>query len=346
MTDKEMRIAWWANLCLPTGDGTLSNDCADPDFYIARARMLEQAGVDLLMLAEAHGPTLNPAVLASTLQDQTSTMGIVPVLNSASYPPFISARLLTTLDHMSGGRAGWALHELVDPDTGHRERISEYIEVLQELWASWEPEAMVNDWKNGVWADPSKVHPINHEGKYYKVKGPLNTPPSPQGKPLMIQPLAGEQDLKLIAKYADVVVVTGATAADLRSVGERVRDAAAAHGRDADSVLVYFAVSIQVAETDDVVRPKAALIPNGAWPSNAAEVLHLVGTAEDVATQLEGIYDESQADGCVIIGDWEWRQVNRVGNQVLANLRRRGRIAPQTQKVALLADRIGLGAGK
>jgi alkanesulfonate monooxygenase SsuD/methylene tetrahydromethanopterin reductase-like flavin-dependent oxidoreductase (luciferase family) len=75
-------------------------------------------------------------------------------------------------------------------------------------------------------------------------------------------------------------------------------------------------------------------------------VLHLVGTAEDVATQLEGIYDESQSDGCVIIGDWEWRQVNRVGNQVLANLRRRGRVAPKTQKVALLSDRVGLSARK
>jgi alkanesulfonate monooxygenase SsuD/methylene tetrahydromethanopterin reductase-like flavin-dependent oxidoreductase (luciferase family) len=335
MTNKKMRIAWWANLCLPTEEGTHSNDCVDPDFYIVRARMLEQAGVDLLMLAEAHGPTLNPAVLASTHPDSLNLL--------FTFTPFISARLLTTLDHMSGGRAGWALHELVDPDTGHRERISEYIEVLHQLWASWESDAMVNDWKNGVWADPAKVHAINHEGKYYKVKGPLNTPPSPQGKPLMIQPLAGEQDLKLIAKYADVVVVTGTTAAELRTVGERVRDAAAAHGRDAESVLVYFAVSIQVAETDDVVRPKSALIPNGAWPTDTEEVLHLVGTAEDVATQLEGIYDESQSDGCVIIGDWEWRQVNRVGNQVLGNLRRSGRLAPTVRRDELLRERIGLG---
>jgi alkanesulfonate monooxygenase SsuD/methylene tetrahydromethanopterin reductase-like flavin-dependent oxidoreductase (luciferase family) len=346
MMGNEMRVAWWANLCLPAESGGSPNDWVDPEFYSARARMLEQAGVNLLLLAEVQGPTLSPAVLASTLQDATSTMGIVPVLNSASYPPFISARLLTTLDHMSRGRAGWALDELLKADAGERDRVGEYIEVLRKLWASWEPGVMTNDWENGVWADPSKVHPINHEGKYYKVKGPLNTPPSPQGKPIMVQPLGDEGDLNLVARFADVVIVTGYTAAELSAVRERVRGAAVANGRDADSILVYFALSIQIAETEDVARQKSELIPNGAWPSNKVDVLHLVGTAEDVAAKLAETYDASHADGCVIIGDWDWRQVNGVGNQVLGNLRRSGRLAPTVRGDELLQERIGLGGDR
>jgi alkanesulfonate monooxygenase SsuD/methylene tetrahydromethanopterin reductase-like flavin-dependent oxidoreductase (luciferase family) len=342
MTGKNMNIGWWATLGDPLSTHSANaQDWVDPDEYVSRAKMLERAGVAFLMLAEGRSNTLNPAVIASVLQDETSTLGLAPVLSSSAYPPFSAARLIATLDHMSGGRAGWGLQELLrapeDPD-----KAAEFIVVLQKLWRSWQPDALIEDWANGIWADSSKVNRIDHVGEHFQVKGPLNTLPSPQYMPVYIQPVSDDRSLEIASRFADIVVVAAATSGEIQRVREKAKAFAEKNGRDRDALQVYFAVSAQAAPTRDVERPQNELLPAGSWPADASSVPHLFGTADEVSDQLEKLYDASDADGCVILGGWSWEQIHRLGNQVMATLRRRGRLPSVQRSDHCLMDVLGL----
>ena len=122
-------------------------------------------------------------------------------MSTLGYPPFLLARLATTIDHLAGGRFGWnivtsaedtaaqnfGLDKLYEHDLRY-EMAEEYMEVVNQLFESWDPDAVVMDYENNTYADPNKVRTIDFEGKYYKCRGPLNTAPSPQDDRPMYRP--------------------------------------------------------------------------------------------------------------------------------------------------------------
>ena len=183
--------------------GTQGRDYAKPDFYVDLARQLERACFDFVMLEDGSfvpdgyndsaelylklptgTPKHDPAVTIPFMAAVTNRLGLVPTLSTSEYPPFLLARLVSTLDHVSNGRAGWNVvtsrseatgqnHGRDFPEKEDRYAIAdEYLDLVRQLWHSWEPDAIVRDLERGVFADYTKVHRIEFKGKYFQSRGP------------------------------------------------------------------------------------------------------------------------------------------------------------------------------
>src|SRR5690625_2588484 len=138
-----------------------------------------------------------PMTTLAAIAARTQSIGLIGSASTSFYDPYNLARLLSGLDNLSGGRAGWNIvtswmgnaNYGLDamPSSAERyRRATEFVDVLLKLWSSWEPGAVVVDRESGDWIDPSKVRPINHEGDIFKIAGALNLRPSPQGRPVLV----------------------------------------------------------------------------------------------------------------------------------------------------------------
>ena len=139
-------------------------------------------------------PRQDPSVVAALMTQATTRIGIVPTFGTYAYHPYLLARLVATLDQVSGGRIGWnavtgssdyaamnfGLQGMPEHDMRY-DMADEYMEVVRKLWGSWEPGAIIADRKSGVLVDPSKVHAVNYQGKYFSTRGPLNSGPGAAG---------------------------------------------------------------------------------------------------------------------------------------------------------------------
>lgn len=295
---KTMHLAWFSGHGVgPSGwnDPRMPESYAwdRPEMYIDMTRILERAGFDFVIFADTLGipdvyrgsmdtylenaiamPKLDPAVLVPMMAVHTSSIGLVPTLTTTYYPPFLLARLIATLDHVTAGRVGWnvvtSVSERAAQNFGldglppHDQRYDiadEYMEVCRKLWASWEPDSLVQDAPTGTFADPAKVHRINHEGRHFRVQGPLNVTPSPQGEPFIVQAGASPRGIQFAGEHADVVIVSKNTPAEMREFRDRIRSRAAECGRDPDSVKVLFIVTPVVGDTPDGVEAASNTIP-------------------------------------------------------------------------------------
>ncbi|MET1043285.1 MAG: LLM class flavin-dependent oxidoreductase, partial [Microbacteriaceae bacterium] len=197
--------------------GNVAKDVANPQLFVDMATSLERAGFDYMMLEDSsvipdvfQGTTeralrggtvrMDPMPLVPLLAAATSKLGIVATAATTFYPPFLAARLMNTLDHLTGGRAGinlvtasphaaaqnYGYDEHFEHDLRYR-MADEWVEAVKALWDTWEPGALTLDEESGVFADYTKVHRADFAGEFYKTRGPLNTVPSPQGHPVICQ---------------------------------------------------------------------------------------------------------------------------------------------------------------
>lgn len=259
-----------------------------PDMIVDLARAMERAKFDYIMLEDSSNipytygnshdaylrnavdsPKLDPAVLVPYIAQATSTMGIVLTASTTEYPPFLLARLFNTLDHLTGGRVGWnvvtgsndggaqnyGMERQYRHDTRY-DMADEYLDLVFQLWDSWEPDAMMLDEDAGVFADPAKVHPIHFEGKYFKSRGPLSAPRSPQGHPAICQAGGSPRGREFASRWSDTILTTSTSVEKMRETREDVRQRIAAHGRDPDDVKQLFLVWPTIAETDEAARQR------------------------------------------------------------------------------------------
>ena len=133
-------------------------------------------------------------MVAALMTQVTSRIGIVPTFGTYAYPPYLLARLVATLDQVSAGRIGWnavtgssdfaamnfGMNGMPEHDLRY-DMADEYMDVVQQLWGSWQPGAIIADRASGILVDHTKVHAVNYEGKFYKTRGPLNSGPAPAG---------------------------------------------------------------------------------------------------------------------------------------------------------------------
>jgi alkanesulfonate monooxygenase SsuD/methylene tetrahydromethanopterin reductase-like flavin-dependent oxidoreductase (luciferase family) len=138
------------------------------------------------------------------------------------------------------------------------EMADEWMEVANRLWASWEPGVVVADANSGMFADPSKVHPINFEGRFYKCRGPLNTAPGPQGRPVICQAGGPPAGIAFAAKHADSVIAKVRGVAAAKSFRQRMTEQMESCGRRASDCKVLFATSVVMAETMEEAQDKRA----------------------------------------------------------------------------------------
>lgn len=260
----------------------------DGRFYTEVAQALERACFDYvivedkLMVPESYGgsaeaalkqamiaPKHDPVPLAVAMGLATSRLGIVATLSTLAYPPFMTARLSSTLDSMLGGRFGWNIVtsaedlaaqnfglDTLPPREVRYEMADEYVDVVKQLFASWDHDAVVLDRENGVYADHTKVRPVHFRGKYFSVRGPLNTVPSPQHRPPFVQAGASPRGRAFAARNADCVIAIANGPGKMREFREDIRRLAAENGRDPDSVKVLFCVTPTLGETERDAQEK------------------------------------------------------------------------------------------
>jgi FMN-dependent oxidoreductase (nitrilotriacetate monooxygenase family) len=209
---------------------------------------------------------LEPLTMLAAIAMSTKHVGLGATMSTTYSDPFTVARVFSSLDHISGGRAAWNAVTTassasggnfgrVHPDHEQRYAIAEeFIEVVRGLWDCWDDDAIVRDRKTGRYIDTTKVRSLDHQGKFFSVRGPLNGGRSPQGQPIILQAGGSERGQNLAARTADVVfsVVQDFDEARLAYAGlkERVRG----FGRNPDEVSILPGVMPIVGRTDAQAR--------------------------------------------------------------------------------------------
>lgn len=195
--------------------------------------------------------SFEPLTLLVALATATSHIGLIATASTGFSEPYNLARWFSSLDHISGGRAGWnivtsagdraAQNFGAERSTEHAtryERAAEFLDVITALWDSWQDDALVVDKASGVFADPAKVHEIGHRGRFFGVRGPLNATRSPQGHPLLVQAGSSEDGKAFAATYAEAVFTAQQTFEEARAFYADLKSRLAGHGRTADSLKV------------------------------------------------------------------------------------------------------------
>jgi FMN-dependent oxidoreductase (nitrilotriacetate monooxygenase family) len=225
------------------------------------ARTAERGKLDSLFLADSPvlwnnigrrpSGALEPTVLLTALAGVTEHIGLIATASTTYNEPFNLARRFASLDHVSGGRAGWNIVTTAGVDAArnfnldelpsHRERYeraAEFIEVSLKLWDSWADDAPLGDKADGVWGDDSKVYPAGHVGRFFKVAGALNLPRPPQGHPLLVQAGSSEDGKELAARYAEAVFTAQQTLEEAQTFYADLKARARALRRDPDGVKI------------------------------------------------------------------------------------------------------------
>lgn len=243
--------------------------------YVEIAQTLERGLFDLLFFADRLGiadrfggskdaglrygdqdaTRLDPVPVLGLVAGATRHIGLGATRSTTYDHPFHIAREFRTLDHLSDGRAAWnvvtsmndgeAANFGLDAHMEHDERYEradEFLGLAAKLWDSWAPDALILDRERGLYADPDKVRHVDHDGRYFRSRGPLNIPSSPQGRPVIIQAGSSSRGRAFAAKWAEVVFSLAPDAAAMASFTSAIRDAVAAQGRSETACRVLPAV--------------------------------------------------------------------------------------------------------
>jgi len=288
-------LGWFGSFVPPAwnvpfeGTERSHRDWLDGDFYVDFARQLERARFDVLLLEDSSmvsdtyegssratlarggwAPKGDPMALAPLLTEATEHLGISVTCSTSFYPPYLLARSMSTADHLSGGRIGWNVvtssedraaqnfgMDALPPHDERYERAEEYVDLVEQLWNSWEPDALVMDRESNTYVDHTKVHTIDFRGKYHASRGPLNTLPMPQGKPLISQAGGSPRGRDFAARSADLVMALPKGVEAMKEYRDDIRARARKHGRNPDDVKVMYIVSPILGATQEEAQARA-----------------------------------------------------------------------------------------
>ncbi|GAA3300154.1 LLM class flavin-dependent oxidoreductase [Dactylosporangium vinaceum] len=250
----------------------------DIDFHVRLARLLEDAGFTALFVADVvavwghqldslHRTTradyLEPITLLAALAPQTSRIGLVATATTSYNEPYNLARKFASLDHISGGRAGWNVVTSVVPleaanfgraeHFGHAERYAraaEFVDVVKGLWDSNADGALIRDKASGVYIDPARRFHLDHRGEHFTVAGPLNLARPPQGHPVLFQAGASPTGRAFAARVGEVIFTAPVSVAEAVDYRTRLDADVTAAGRDPGDVRVWPILTPIVADTD------------------------------------------------------------------------------------------------
>lgn len=261
------------------------------DKWVDLAKLLERGCFDALFFADLIGtydvygggpasamrnavqfPLLDPAVALPTIARETEHLGLVFSQSVIQEPPFNFARRLTTLDHYTGGRIGWnvvtsflqsAWNNLgagqMASHADRYRRAEEYLQVQYKLLeGSWEPSAVVRDRAAGVYADPARIHAIDHEGPHYRVAGPHLSEPSPQRVPLLFQAGASEDGREFAARNAEAIFVAARSPHGATRIIDDITARAKKYGRSREDLMFFQAMTFVVGSSEEDARRKNA----------------------------------------------------------------------------------------
>jgi N-acetyl-S-(2-succino)cysteine monooxygenase len=242
--------------------------------YVDLAQSAERGVLDSIFFADSPGVALfrtrfmaqsgfDPVDLLAALTPVTSHIGLLATASTTYGTPWDIARRFATLDHLSGGRAGWNIVTTGNPiaaanfgDRPHAahddryRRAEEFVEVVRQVWDGWDDDAVIAEAASGEWADPTRLHPPHHHGEYFSVDGILPFPRSPQGHPVLVQAGSSPQGVDLAGRFADLVFTPQATIEEGIAFRRRIREAAVSHGRSADDIRTLPGLSFVLGSTE------------------------------------------------------------------------------------------------
>lgn len=267
------------------------------DHAIQTAQLAERGLFDLLFLADgnavrqmdkpalfaANSPSDRPAVfepitLLAAISQHTKSIGLLATATTTFDEPYLMARRFASLDHLSGGRACWnivttsypgdALNFSRDahvPRGDRYERSREFVDICKGLWDSWAADAFVEDKSTGRFLDPSRVRELNHRGKHFAIKGPLNVSRSPQGWPVLFLAGQSEEGREMAAEHADCIFAVTNTLEEGKAFYADLKGRLPRYGRSPDALRIMPGCTAFVgrteAEADELFEELQALIP-------------------------------------------------------------------------------------
>ncbi|HAP09298.1 MULTISPECIES: LLM class flavin-dependent oxidoreductase [unclassified Afipia] len=225
-------------------------------------------------LKRSHTVTsFEPFTLLAALAGVTERIGLVATASTTYDEPYHVARRFASLDHISGGRAGWNVVTTGNPETAlnfgleehveHGERYRrarEFFDVVTGLWDSFADDAFVRDAESGIYFDPAKMHTLNHKGQFLSVKGPLNIGRPVQGWPVIVQAGASEPGKQLAAETAEAVFTGGGTLAQAQALYEDIKSRMDTLGRDRDHLKILPGAFVVVGDTLEEAQKKRDLL--------------------------------------------------------------------------------------
>ncbi|WP_204808424.1 NtaA/DmoA family FMN-dependent monooxygenase [Mycobacterium riyadhense] len=254
------------------------------DSFVHLARTAERGLFDFFFLAEGlrlrehRGRIYDLDVVGrpdtftvlAALAGVTDRIGLTGTINTTFNEPFEVARQFATLDHLSGGRAGWNIVTSSDAFTGanfrrggflaHADRYvraEEFLTVAREFWASWAPDAVVADVAVGVYIDPERIRSVEFTGSHFDVRGFATLPAGPQGQPVLLQAGDSDEGRTFGARHADALFTLHGSLEDGQRYYADVKRRAKAHGRDPNQLKVFPAATFVLGDTDDEAQDKA-----------------------------------------------------------------------------------------
>jgi FMN-dependent oxidoreductase (nitrilotriacetate monooxygenase family) len=265
---------------------TLEEGCFDLMFFDDRLAMpgIYAGSVDEAVRLGARPVKLDLSIVLGVAAGVTSRIGLGATYSTTYYTPFHVARTFATLDHLSGGRAAWnvvtsvndseaqnyGFTEVLDHDARY-DRADEFLEATTGLWDTWEDDALVLDRASGTFADPDKVHELGYDGDWFKVRGPLTVPRTPQGRPVLLQAGSSGRGRDFAARWAELIFTGDPGLEVARSHYKDQKDRIAELGRDPETVKMCPMAYTVVGESkthaeereqlflNELVDPKASL---------------------------------------------------------------------------------------
>lgn len=291
---------------------------------VETAQLAERGKMDFLFLADSAAVStagspdqrgrmgkvvkFEPMTILSALAAVTRNLGLVATSTTTFNEPYTLARQFASLDQISGGRSGWnlvtsnnegdALNYSREQHMAHGdryERAIEFADVVTGLWDSWDPDAFMRDKESGINFDTAKQHVLNHKGKHFQVKGPLNVPCSPQGRPILVQAGASGTGRDVAARLAEIVFTAQTTFEQGKEFYNDVRSRLPKFGRRQDEVLVmpgfYPVVGSSTAEAQEKYDTLQSLIQ---VPVGIAILEHTIGVKGLDKLPLDGPVPEME----------------------------------------------------
>ncbi|MEP9355814.1 LLM class flavin-dependent oxidoreductase [Xanthobacter sp. KR7-65] len=300
------------------------------DHYVRIARLLEQGCFDFLFfadrlaIADRYGDShaagiargdqdatrMDPMPILGAMAAVTRHIGLGATRSTTYDAPYNIAREFATLDHISGGRAAWnvvtsmndgeALNFGSVPHLAHDaryDRADEFMELAFNLWDSWDADALVLDRAAGIYADPAKVHYVNHQGSWFQSRGPLNIPRSPQGRPVIVQAGSSGRGKAFAARWSDVIFALQPNMERMHAFKADVVGALKAAGRPPDASKVLMAIMPFIGATRAEAEEKQALHDSLADPVAGLSTLAAHANTDFSSLPMDATVKEIAASG-------------------------------------------------
>ena len=261
------------------------------DYWISLAATLERGLFDGIFLADILGvydvyqgsadltlresiqlPVNDPLLLVSAMAAVTRNLGFGITVNASADAPYIFARRISTLDHLTDGRVGWnivtgyldsaarglGLDNQIEHDTRY-DRADDYLDLLYKLWeGSWEDDAVLTDKERRIYADPSKVHVIDHQGPFYRSQAYHLAEPSPQRTPVLYQAGTSGRGKQFAARHAECVFIAAPDKNSARAASRSLREAVVAAGRKPEDIKIFLGITVITDRSVSAARDKHA----------------------------------------------------------------------------------------